>query len=245
MRNKWNNIALCLMALLTISCGLDNYDAPQSKLHGQIIYKAADGTEYPLQVKGTGEAIRLSLYQYGYQLKDNIPVFTDQDATFEAVLFDGEYHLILNKDNGPWKPVMVSEEKKDTVDFYLKKSTQIKVYVTPYFLIRNAVIGLENNLLSGSCEVDRIIENAKISNQCLFVSTTHFVDESSNFIRMDLPGDKEAGKKDFSLTVTDEKQLKKLEEAKNRAGKVFVRLGIKAEGSDQFLYSDIKEIALR
>lgn len=246
MKKLIYNIAiLLLMAVYTTSCGLDNYDAPQSKLYGQILYKDASGTEHPLQVKGTGEAVKLSLYQYGYQLTDGITVFVDQDAKFEALLFDGEYHMIPNRSNGPWKSIQISEAKKDTIDFTLKGTTEVKVYVTPYFMIENAAVDLNGTNVSVSWDTKQIIPDAKVNTQSVFISSTRFVDESTNIIREDFGDDKTAGSKSFSFTVKDAGQLKNLENAKLHTGKVYARVGVKAEGADQFIYSEIIEIAVK
>ena len=246
MKKLIYNIAiLLLVAIYTTSCGLDNYDAPESKLYGQILYKDASGTEHPLQVKGTGEAVKLSLYQYGYQTSDGITLYTDQDAKFEARLFDGEYHMIPNKSNGPWKSIQISDAKKDTIDFTLKGSTEVKVYVTPYFLIENAAVSMNGTDVSVSWNTNQVIPDAKVNTQGIFISSTRFVDESTNFIRQDFNDDKAAGSKSFSFTVKDANQLKNLENAKLHTGKVYARIGVKAEGADQFIYSEIIEITVK
>lgn len=241
----YNIASLLLLAVFATSCGMDNYDAPESKLYGQILYKDAGGVEHPLQVKGTGEAIKLSLYQYGWQLSDGITLYADQDAKFEAILFDGDYHLITNNNNGPWKTVQVSEAKRDTVDFTLKGSTEVKIYVTPYFMIENAAISLNGTNVSATCDVKRIITDAAVNTQSVFLSSTNFVDEQTNFARMDFSEDKSAGNKNFSFTITDAGQLKALENAKTRTGKVYARIGVKAEGADQFIYSEVFELAVK
>lgn len=245
MKKIFSNIAFGVLALLATSCGLDNYEAPQSRLYGQVLYKDTNGAEHILQVKGTGEAVKLSLYQYGYQLTNNITVYTDQEARFEATLFDGEYHLIPNKNNGPWKTIQISEAKQDTIDFNLKGSTEVKVYVTPYFLITNASINLKDTILTASCEIEKVISDAKINTQSIFISPTRFVDESTNIVRFDYLDNKEAGNKSFSSVIREEKQLRALNDAKIHTGKVYARIGVKAEGADQFIYSDIKEISLK
>lgn len=241
----YNIASLIVLAVFATSCGMDNYDAPESKLHGQILYKDANGVEHPLQVKGTGEAIKLSLYQYGWQLSDGITLYADQEAKFEAVLFDGDYHMITNNNNGPWKPVLISEAKKDTVDFTLKGTTEVKIYVTPYFLIENAAMSLNGTGVVATCDVKQIIPDATVNTQSVFISSTRFVDEQTNFARVDFNENKSAGSKNFSFTITDAGQLKALENAKTRTGKVYARIGVKAEGADQFIYSEVFELAVK
>ena len=54
-------ISMVLLLVIFTSCGKDNYDAPESTLSGTVTYQ---GTA--LQLRGTGEAVQLQLYQDGY-----------------------------------------------------------------------------------------------------------------------------------------------------------------------------------
>ena len=114
-----------------------------------------------------------------------------------------------------------------------------------YYKIENAAISLNGTNLSATCVVKQIISDAAINTQSVFISSTRFVDEQTNFARMDYSEDKSAGNKNFSFTITDASQLKSLENAKNRTGKVYARIGIKAEGADQFIYSEVFELAVK
>ncbi|MGL4327087.1 MAG: DUF3823 domain-containing protein [Tannerellaceae bacterium] len=244
MKTLKNIYILALLALTTVSCGLDNYDAPESKLHGQVVYKDANGVEHAIGVRGTGEAVRLKLYQYGYDLKDGIDVFLTQNAQFESVLFDGEYHLVPQKDNGPWKTIQVSEAKKDTIDFVLTGTTTLKVYVLPYYMLYNSAIRFDGTTFTATCDIEKVISDAAVDQVGLFVSTTQFVDESSNFIRKDYGRQQPGLGQQFELTVTDENQKKAIDLARSRTGKVYARIGLKPAGSDQYVYSDVQEIRL-
>lgn len=244
MKHVLNIFAFLLLAVLVSSCGKDNYEPPKSTLTGQVMYKDASGNEYPLYVRGTSEAVRFRLYQYGWELKDGIDVFLNQDGKFESLLFDGEYHLVPNKDNGPWKSIYSTAEKKDTVDINLKGSANLKVYVTPYFLIRNDQVSVNGYTVNADFDVDKIIDDARVDRIDVFLSTTNFVDEGTNFIRREL-SDKTPGHKTFSFTIDNEGEKNNLDLAKNRTGKIFGRIGVKAAGADQFIYSKVTEIALK
>lgn len=237
-------IVFGLFAVSLFSCGLDNYDAPESKLYGQVFYKDASGEKHELQVKGTASSVKASIYQYGYALSNAIEVYLDQDAKFEAVLFNGDYHIILNSGNGPWQTVQISEAKKDTVDFNLKGSQTIELYVTPYFMIKNANIALSGSIISASCDIEKIIDNAEVSAAELFLSTTSFVDEDSNFARYSFEDKTPGVGKAYSATITDENVLSSIETAKKRARKVYGRIGVKADGASQYIYSKVFELSL-
>ena len=75
MMRKFLNIALLATIVTVSSCGLDNYDAPESKVYGRVVYNGE-----PVGVRGTGEAVQLQLYQDGYELRNPIPVYVSQDG---------------------------------------------------------------------------------------------------------------------------------------------------------------------
>ena len=163
-----------IVVFTATSCGLDNYDAPQSRLHGKITYNGQT-----LGLRGTGEAVRLQLYQDGYQLHDNIQVYVDQNGTFEALLFDGEYKLVTRDRNGPWV------NTRDTIVVNLKGSTEIEVPVTPFFTIDNESITLNGSMLNATFNVNKIVSTANIDYVTLLVSKTSFVDDATNIARKD------------------------------------------------------------
>ena len=83
-----NIFSVILLLVLFSGCGKDNFDAPESKLVGRVTYQGQ-----ALNLRGTGEAVQLQLYQDGYEKNDPISVFVGLDGTFSALLFDGEYRL--------------------------------------------------------------------------------------------------------------------------------------------------------
>ncbi|MGI6074586.1 MAG: DUF3823 domain-containing protein [Fermentimonas sp.] len=212
-------IVILGISLIFTACGLDNYDAPKSTLKGRITYKGET-----LGLRGTGEAVQLQLYQDGYELRDNIPVYVSQDGTFEALLFDGEYKLVTRNQNGPWV------NSRDTTVINLKGSTSIDVEVTPYFTISDANISLNGSELKGNFTVNKIVETAEIEYVMLLVSKTNFVDDVSNIARKDF-NDKEPGTVNLSMTLSDD--------VMNKSKALFGRVGVRAKGADQAIYSEV------
>lgn len=219
--NKYTYIFLIMMAAFVLtSCGLDNYDAPQSRLHGRITYNGET-----LGLRGTGEAVRLQLYQDGYELRDNIQVFVGQDGTFEAMLFDGEYKLVTRNQNGPWV------NTRDTIVVNLKGSAEVEVKVTPYFTISNETITLNGSVLNASFNVDKIVSTANIDYVTLLVSKTSFVDDVTNIARKDFKN-QQAGTLNLSMDMSDNANF-------SAAKALFARVGVRTVGADQAIYSDI------
>ena len=242
MKQIIKHISLFLLSMpLFVSCGLDNYEAPQSTLYGQVFYRDNSGTNHELHVKGTAGSVQATIYQYGYELSNGINVYLDQDAKFEALLFDGEYHMILNPGSGPWETVQLSEAKKDTVDFTLNGSQTIEIYVTPYFMIENSNISLSGETLNASCDITQIIESANVSAVEVFLSSTSFVDEDSNFARYSFDDLTPGVGKSYSGTL-DEDALNSIESARKKTGKIYARIGVRADGASQYIDSEVFEL---
>ena len=219
--NKYTYFFLSTMAAFVLtSCGLDNYDAPQSRLHGKITYNGET-----LGLRGTGQAVRLQLYQDGYELRDNIQVFVGQDGTFEALLFDGEYKLVTRNQNGPWV------NTRDTIVVNLKGSAEVEVKVTPFFTISNETITLNGSVLNASFNVNKIVSTANIDYVTLLVSKTSFVDDATNIARKDFK-DQQAGSLNLSMDMSDNANVA-------AAKALFARVGVRTVGADQAIYSDI------
>ncbi len=218
IQNKY--LILLLSIIVFTACGLDNYDAPQSVLSGKITYNGQT-----LGLRGTGEAVQLQLYQDGYQLRDNIPVYVGQDGTFKALLFDGQYKLVTRNQNGPWV------NSRDTTTINLKGSTSINVEVTPYFTISNSNITLSGNQVSGTFSVNRIVETANIDYAILLVSKTNFVDDVSYIARQNL-NRPQPGALSISMDLSGNQEFAK-------AKALYARVGVRTIGADQAIYSEV------
>lgn len=218
---QYKYFLLIVIATFAFSgCGLDNYDAPKSKLHGKITYNGES-----VGLRGTGEAVQLQLYQDGYQLRDHIRVYVGQDGAFEALLFDGEYKLVTRNQNGPWV------NSRDTTMINVKGATEVELKVTPFFTISNENISLNGPVLNASFTVNQIVSTAKIDYVTLLLSKTSFVDDVSNFVRKDF-GDQEAGSINLSADLSGNNDL-----VTSKA--LFARVGVRTVGADQAIYSKV------
>lgn len=222
MKNIISIFAIALIALAT-SCGFDNYDAPDSTLSGRIIYEGS-----ALQLRGSGEAIQLQLYQDGYEKNDPIQVLVNQDGFYSASLFDGEYKLITRPNNGPWV------DKRDTMVVNVKGNTAFDLQVTPYFTISGANISLSGTNVNASFTINQIVSTAEVEKVYLVLGKTHFVDEINNAYRQDFedfgPGSVQVSG-DYS-TSNDAKQAKFL----------YGRVGVKTVGVEQAIFSEVFQL---
>lgn len=220
MKLKYSIYSFFFLLTLLTSCGLDNVDAPTSKLMGKIAYNGE-----AIGVRGTDEAVRLQAYQDGYDLHTSFDIFVKQDGTFEATVFDGVYKIVCRDNNGPWL------NTRDTVTVTVKGSTTFDYPVTPYYMISNETFSLSGNTLNASCQIQKIAGDKMIEKVMLLVSKTAFVDDVCQIARHDL--DKPAtGAINLSMDISSQLSEKAL----------YARLAVKIDGVGDAIYSKIEKI---
>lgn len=215
-----NIFSLVLLLVLFTGCGKDNYDAPESTLTGKVTYNGE-----ALNLRGTGEAIRLQLYQDGYEKHDPIEVFVGQDGAFSAKLFNGEYKLVTRDGNGPWVNF------RDTTVVNLKGASEIELKVTPYFLITGEKLSVSGSTMSAAFTVNKVVSSAKINKVMLILSKTQFADDVNNVFRKDFEG-LEPGALTLNAEVGGNTEV-------TNAKALFARVGVLAQGADQAIYSPV------
>ncbi|UOQ69800.1 DUF3823 domain-containing protein [Hymenobacter volaticus] len=212
---------------LFMGCAKDNVEPPSSTLTGRIVYQ-----DQVLGLRSNGstdlgnQTTMLELWQRGYQLFTKIPVFVNQDGTFQAKLFDGNYKLVRSRGNGPWV------DNTDSIDVQVRGNTVIDVPVTPYFTVTDAAFQRSGNTLTATCRVNRIVAGKDIDRVVLLISRTQFVDDSNALERTE----KNAAAVNLSqvqnLSVTIPSSI---------TGSVFARIGVKAAGVGQYVYSPVQK----
>ena len=214
--------AILFLSLLT-SCGTDNYDAPESLLAGNIVYKGE-----PIQVRGTDERVRLQLYQDGYQNYTPIEIFVAQNGSFSAMLFDGEYKMVTRDNNGPWV------NSRDTTYITVNGNTVQNMEVTPYFTVTNADMKLSGRKVTATFTVNEIVADRHIERILLLVNRTQFVDDDIRIDRIDYTGnDAKTGSLSYSFDINNEA---------NNSATLFGRICVWTEGADQGIYSPIFQL---
>ena len=215
-----NIFSLLLLLALFTGCGKDNYDAPESKIVGKVTYQGQ-----ALNLRGTGEAVQLQLYQDGYAKHDPINVFVGQEGEFSAILFDGEYKLVTKDGNGPWV------NTRDTTLVQLNGHKEVNIEVTPYFTISNEQLAVSGTTMAASFTINQIVSTATINKVMLILSKTQFADDVNNVFRKDIT-EVSAGAVNLSADISDNAEI-------GNAKALFARVGILANGADQAIYSTV------
>lgn len=200
-------------------CGLDNQPEPESLISGRIVYNGQ-----PVGVRGTGEAVQLQIFQDGYQLRNPVQVYVAQDGTFQAKLFDGEYKLVTRNNNGPWV------NTRDTTVINLSRNTSVDIEVTPLFTLSNVNLSLTGNRVNAAFQINQITQGWNIDYVTIVVGRTAFVDDVSQFARRDI--------RDLATGVAINEALE-LTSTAGTAGPLYARVGVRAAGKDQAIYSEV------
>jgi len=214
-----------LICVLIAACTKDNYDPPKSMLSGQVVYQGQ-----PVGVRSNG--VQLELWQPGYQFFTKIPIYVDQDGTFSAALFDGNYKLTRLKGNGPWA------DNTDTINIVVKGATTIDVPVQPYFVIANPTFQKSGTSVTASGKVNMVTAGKTVERVTFYIGSTQFVDATTNVAKDDKTG---AALGDLSQPLTFSVAVPANVATK---GYVYGRLGVKTTGVAELLYTPVQKIQL-
>ena len=216
---------MALAALLS-ACERDNRPEPKSILKGRVIY---DGQ--PVGVRSNG--VQLELWQRGYQLFTKIPVYVNQDGTFSASLFDGNYKLVRLRGNGPWT------DNTDTIQVELRGTTEIDVPVNPYFVFQNDTYSKGEGKVSATFELKQVDATRNLERVNLYIGTTTVVDQNNNAGNVqEVAANVKDLTKPITLTATLSPAL---------AGReyVFARIGVKTAGVGEMLFGQPQKVMLK
>ena len=220
---------LFLLLILTVvfaSCEKDNREAPSSTISGSITYG-----KQPLSLRSNG--VQLELWQHGYQLFSKIPVYVNQDGTFSARVFDGNYKLTLLKGNGPWADLT------DSIDVTVKGSTQVDVPVNPYFTINNETFQKNGTTIAATFNLQKVDTSKALDLAKIYIGQTIITDENNNAAN--------AQKAAADITDVSQPVTLSIDVPASLATKdyIYVRVGVKAAGVAELLYSPPQMIMLK
>ena len=230
-------IVLGLLASATALTGCkglfspDNYDEPGSTLTGSVTYQ---GQPVPVAT----EQVELDIWQPGFDFEENIPVYVDQDGTFTAVLFNGDYEINLRNGVGPWV------DNSSRMSFTVSGSTTIEVPVTPYYTVGNANIVNSGDVVQATFTVNSVNTGREVNFVGLYVSTTQFVDRTNQVVRVernraDIPDLN--GTINLSVALPSDIRVRPGPEPRTA---VFARVGIAIVGKEDMVFSEVLEVGL-
>lgn len=219
--------ALLLALMVALSgCEKDNRTEPKSVLKGRVVF---DGQ--PVGVRSNG--VQLELWQHGYQLFTKIPVHINQDGTFAASLFDGNYKLVRLRGNGPWT------DNTDSIDVELRGSKEIDVPVNPYFVLKNDVYAKGEGKVSATFNVQQVATGRTLERVNLYIGTTTIVDPNNNVANaQEVAANLTDLSKPVTLTANIPANLASREH-------IYARIGVKTSGVGEMLFGMPQKIMLK
>jgi hypothetical protein len=231
MRIKLHYIILLAGSAVIFSCKKDNYEAPSSSLSGKLVYKGeAFGVEK--------DQVPFQIYQYGFGKVGPIGQSFAQEGTYSALLFNGEYKLIVPNGQGPflWKKTAAGDP--DTLVINMNGNQIMDLEVTPYYMIRNPQIATAAGKVNATFKAEKIITDANaknIENVGLYINRTQFVSPGNNIANTVLAGSAITDPNNLSLSVT----IPTLTPAQNY---VFARIGLKIANVEDRIFSPLVKL---
>jgi hypothetical protein len=227
-----SRIIQCIPALLLAfmaglsGCEKDNRTEPKSVLKGRVVFEGQ-----PVGLRSNG--VQLELWQHGYQLFTKLPVHVNQDGTFSASLFDGNYKLVRLRGNGPWT------DNTDSIDVELRGSKEIDVPVNPYFVFKNEVYSKGEGKISATFNVQQVAAGRAIERVNLYIGTTMIVDPNNNVANAQ---EVAANLTDLSKPITLTANIPAVHAARQY---IYARIGVKTSGVGEMLFGMPQKIMLK
>lgn len=231
---------LSLLSVMTIlSCKKDNYDEPSVTLSGRITYQGE-----PINV--SSKDVNLELWEPGWGKNGAINVNINEDGSYSTILFNGTYKLIIPPSQGPFRSVINSTTKNDTMPLTINGNTTLDIEVMPYYMIRNAKLALSAGNINASLQLEKIITdvNARdIENVFLYLNQTTIVNGTNYIARTTLAGSAITDPSNIALTVAVPASLSSNGTTGDQSY-VYARIGVKISGVEDLLFSTVEKIDL-
>ena len=224
--------AVVLLVAMMAACGeLDNYDAPNKKLTGRVVHNGV-----PINVE-RGQ-VRLELWESGWQLKTPIHVALEPDGSFSALLFNGDYKMVIPKGQGPFLSSTNAETQSDTIIVSLRGSQTLDIEVQPFYMVDNASYQVNGGDLLVNVAIEKIINdvNAKdIEYVRLFINKTQFVSNGTNIRNTTINGGDITDLGSVDLTL----EIPTIVPAQSY---VYATVGIKVAGVEDMIFAPVQKI---
>ena len=229
------------------SCQKDNYDAPKTTFTGHLVYQGKS-----IQVKNNGNgvsAVYFELWQPGYGKSGAIDVYLNQDGSFSALLFNGEYQLVIPASQGPFVSLENDKSHSDTIPLSLHGNTDMDIEVLPYYTVDKAdfTVGADS-VVAASASITKVIKDTRakdIESVHLYVNRTSFVDEDNNIASGSVAGGDIADLSNIKLTAKIPKDISGGNIGVADQGYFYARVGVKITGVDDMMFSEITKVQLK
>lgn len=231
MKITFHYILLIAFCAIIGSCKKDNYDEPSSTLSGRLTYNGDSiGVER--------NQVPLELYQYGFGKVGALANTFAQNGTYSALLFNGDYKLIIPNGQGPFMFKQTAAGAPDSIAVSISGSKTLDIEVTPFYMIRNPMLTASGGKVTGTFKVEKIVTDANgkdIDRVNLYISKTQFVSGGDNIGSSEIGGGAITDPNNISLSVN----IPTITPTQNY---VFARIGVKIAGVEDMIFSPVQRI---
>jgi len=231
MKTKILSILIPAVALMVSSCAFDNYDAPDAKFDGRLVYQ---GTPINLDSRN----VYMELWEPGWVKKSKVDIHVNQYGAFSAVLFNGTYKLFIRRNTVPFMVPRNDQTNSDTLLVELRGNKTMDIEVTPYYLVKNASLTNSGKTVHAAFGIEKIITDSnqkEVERVTLYINNVNFVSADAKIAEASINGGDIADPNAIALTA----QVPDMTPMQTYA---YVRVGIKLRGVDYLIYSPIQKI---
>lgn len=236
IKMKIQHIVWLLSLVLVTACSLnnfDNYDEPESKLEGAFLHNGDS-------VRVSYNNVTFELWQSGFGAESPIDVTVDQNGSYSAVLFNGDYRLVIPPGQGPFIRSGIGDGGTDTLRVQLQGNQKLDIEIMPYFMIRNPQFSNSGSTVSADFSVEQIVTGDNAQNVEfveLYISKTNYVDTRTSISTTTMDGGDITDMSDINLSV----EVPTMTPTQDY---VFARIGVKTTAVEDMIFSKIEKIQL-
>lgn len=221
---KYLYASLVLIICLFAACEKDNLNPPESTLTGRVIYN-----KEPIGVRSGG--VSFEIWQHGYQVFSKIALNINQDGSFTAKLFDGDYKLVRARGAGPWV------DNSDSIDVHVSGSASVDIPVDPYFIIRNESIQKSGSNITATFSVQSVNTGRTLEAVRIYIGPNYILDQNNNAANA-----QKLSPLDLTTPTTLTVAIPAALAAENY---IYARVGVKTTGVNELMYSASQKIQLK
>ena len=222
-------LLLCIMGVL--SCKKDNYQGPTSTITGRLVF---GGDSIGLEK----DQVPFELYQNGFGKVGALAATFTPEGRYSALLFDGEYKMIIPTNQGPFLSKVNGSGAPDSLSITLKGNQTLDIEVMPFYMIRNTQIAASGGNAVATFALEKIVvdANAKdVESVALYINKGNFVSPANNIALTEMPVDSIADMSNITMSVA----IPGLTPTQNY---VFARIGLKINGVEDRMFSPLVKL---
>lgn len=238
MKTKYM-LLLVLAVFLHTACEKDNYDPPTTEFVGKLSY---NGIAQPWNgnTETSSDAEIIQLYQDGFGKYAPINVRVADDGTFKAMLFNGEYKMVMKNIRYPfvfedWE--LDANGRPDTLRFNLKGKKEFDIKVKPYFEFNNVTSEVDGTKLSTTFSLKEVVPGANVRAAYVYMHVNVNVNRGT-------PHNQRVDISDINSPITIKTPISgyRSKYVNNYRDYAYIRIALELDNADEYLWSEVMKV---